>query len=56
MNLRQTIGKERRTEDSEINITPIMNVFVILIPFLFILPASFVVFAPMPDNAPLVGE
>ncbi len=51
MNLRQTIGKERRIEDSEINITPIMNVFVILIPFL-LLSASFVKIAIIDFSLP----
>ena len=41
MNLRQTTGKSRLDADSEINITPVMNIFVILIPFL-LLTATFV--------------
>ena len=41
MNLRQAIGKSRRSHDTEINITPVMNIFVILIPFL-LLTATFV--------------
>lgn len=41
MNLRQTIGKSRRSSDADINITPVMNIFVILIPFL-LLTATFV--------------
>ncbi len=51
MNLRQTIGKERRIEDSDVNITPIMNVFVILIPFL-LLSASFVKIAIIDFSLP----
>jgi len=41
MNLRKAIGKSRRSHDTEINITPVMNIFVILIPFL-LLTATFV--------------
>jgi biopolymer transport protein ExbD len=41
MNLKQAIGKSRRSEEAEINITPVMNIFVILIPFL-LLTATFV--------------
>jgi len=51
MNLRQTIGKERWAEDAEINITPVMNVFVILIPFL-LLTASFVKIAIIDFSLP----
>jgi len=51
MNLRRTIGKERRSEDAEVNITPIMNVFVILIPFL-LLTASFVKIAIIDFSLP----
>lgn len=41
MNLRRTTGKSRLDADSEINITPVMNIFVILVPFL-LLTATFV--------------
>ncbi len=41
MNLRQALGKNRRQSDAEINVTPVMNIFVILIPFL-LLTATFV--------------
>lgn len=41
MNLKQAIGKSRRSAEAEINITPVMNIFVILIPFL-LLTATFV--------------
>lgn len=41
MNLRQAIGKSRGRVDSELNVTPVMNIFVILIPFL-LLTATFV--------------
>ncbi len=51
MNLRQTIGKEHRVEDAEVNITPVMNVFVILIPFL-LLTASFVKIAIIDFSLP----
>ncbi len=51
MNLRRTIGKERRGEDAEVNITPVMNVFVILIPFL-LLSASFIKIAIIDFSLP----
>jgi len=41
MNLRQVLGKNRRSSDEEINIVPVMNLFMILIPFL-LLTATFV--------------
>ena len=51
MNLRRTIGKERRIEDFDVNITPVMNVFIILIPFL-LLSASFVKIAIIDFSLP----
>lgn len=41
MNLKRSLGKNRKGLDSDLNITPIMNIFVILIPFL-LLTATFV--------------
>jgi len=36
MNLRKTLGESRQQQDTDINITPILNIFVILIPFLLL--------------------
>ncbi|GBD93501.1 biopolymer transport protein ExbD/TolR [bacterium BMS3Abin05] len=55
MNLRQTIGKERRTEDIEIDVTPVMNIFVILIPFL-LLTASFIKIASIDFSLPSTDQ
>ncbi len=41
MNLRRAIGREKRIEGEELNITPVMNIFLILVPFL-LLTAVFV--------------
>ena len=41
MDLRRSLGRERGYQDDNLNITPIMNIFLILIPFL-LLTAVFV--------------
>ncbi len=41
MNLRNAIGREKRIVAEELNITPVMNIFLILVPFL-LLTAVFV--------------
>ncbi|MFQ5638550.1 MAG: biopolymer transporter ExbD [bacterium] len=41
MNLKHTLGRERGYQQDELNITPVMNIFLILIPFL-LLTAVFV--------------
>lgn len=41
MNLKKVLGKNRKSRDVELNVTPVMNIFVILIPFL-LLTATFV--------------
>lgn len=41
MNLKHSMGRERRNEDTEVNIIPVMNIFLLLIPFL-LLTAAFV--------------
>ena len=41
MNLKKVLGKDRKSRDVELNVTPVMNIFVILIPFL-LLTATFV--------------
>jgi len=55
MNLRQAVGKSRRTSDAEINITPVMNIFVILIPFL-LLTATFVKIAIIEFSLPSLQQ
>ena len=51
MNLRRALGKSSRYSDAEINITPVMNIFVILIPFL-LLTATFVKIAIIEFSLP----
>ncbi len=41
MNLKQSLGRTSRLGDDELNITPVMNIFLILVPFL-LLTAVFV--------------
>jgi biopolymer transport protein ExbD len=41
MNLKKSIGRERRIRDVDVNIIPVMNIFLLLIPFL-LLTAAFV--------------
>ena len=41
MNLKKALSANRSSEDTDVNITPVMNIFVILIPFL-LLTATFV--------------
>ncbi len=41
MNLKKTLGRDRGDQESELNITAVMNIFLILIPFL-LLTAVFV--------------
>ena len=55
MNLKKNLGLNRRNLDSDINITPIMNIFVILIPFL-LLTATFVRIAVIELRLPSLEE
>jgi len=55
MNLRQVVGKSRRATDAELNITPVMNIFVILIPFL-LLTATFVKIAIIEFSLPSLQQ
>lgn len=41
MNLKKALGRENRYEEDDLNITPVMNIFLILVPFL-LLTAVFV--------------
>ncbi len=51
MNLKQTLGRDRQYEEEGINITPVMNIFLILIPFL-LLTAVFVRIAVLEFSLP----
>jgi biopolymer transport protein ExbD len=51
MNLKRAMGRERRPEDAELNITPVMNMFLILVPFL-LLTAVFVRIAVLELSLP----
>lgn len=55
MNLKQAIGKERRREDAEVNIIPVMNIFLLLIPFL-LLTAAFVKIAILDLSLPTLDK
>lgn len=51
MNLKQRLGRERSYQEDELNITPVMNIFLILIPFL-LLTAVFVRIAVLEFSLP----
>ncbi len=51
MNLRQRLGRERGMQDDDLNITPVMNIFLILVPFL-LLTAVFVRIAILEFSLP----
>jgi len=55
MNLRQALGRSRRNPDADLNVTPVMNIFVILIPFL-LLTATFVRIAIIDLSLPSLEE
>ena len=51
MNLKKTLGRENIYEDDNLNITPVMNIFLILVPFL-LLTAVFVNIAILEFSLP----
>lgn len=51
MNLKKTLGRDRGDQESELNITAVMNIFLILIPFL-LLTAVFVRIAVIEFSLP----
>lgn len=51
MNLKKTLGRDRCDQESELNITAVMNIFLILIPFL-LLTAVFVRIAVIEFSLP----
>ena len=55
MNLRETMGKERRQKEVDVNIIPVMNIFLLLIPFL-LLTAAFVQLAVVELALPSINK
>ncbi|MBC8181653.1 biopolymer transporter ExbD [candidate division KSB1 bacterium] len=55
MNLKKSIGRERRIKDVDVNIIPVMNIFLLLIPFL-LLTAAFVRLAIVEISLPTLGK
>jgi biopolymer transport protein ExbD len=55
MNLKQSLGRERQTEPEDLNITPVMNIFLILVPFL-LLTAVFVKIAVLEFSLPSLDQ
>jgi len=55
MNLKQAIGKDKRQEDVDVNIIPVMNIFLLLIPFL-LLTAAFVQLAVVELSLPSLNK
>ena len=54
MNIKKSIGRERRIRDVDVNIIPVMNIFLLLIPFL-LLTAAFVRLAIVEISLPTLG-
>lgn len=55
MNLKQAIGKDKRQEEVDVNIIPVMNIFLLLIPFL-LLTAAFVQLAVVELSLPSLNK
>ena len=55
MNLKKSIGRENIYEEAEVNLTGVMNIFLILIPFL-LLTAVFVKIAVLELSLPSAGR
>jgi biopolymer transport protein ExbD len=55
MNLKQAIGKDKRGQDVDVNIIPVMNIFLLLIPFL-LLTAAFVRLAVIELSLPSLNK
>ena len=55
MNLKQTMGKDRQQKDVDVNIIPVMNIFLLLIPFL-LLTAAFVRLAVVELSLPSLNK
>ena len=55
MNLKQAIGKDKRQQEVDVNIIPVMNIFLLLIPFL-LLTAAFVQLAVVELSLPSLNK
>ena len=55
MNLRKSMGRERNIKDVDVNIIPVMNIFLLLIPFL-LLTAAFVQLAIVEISLPTLNR
>ncbi|OQX96239.1 hypothetical protein B6I21_01440 [candidate division KSB1 bacterium 4572_119] len=55
MNLKKSMGRERQVKDTDVNIIPVMNIFLLLIPFL-LLTAAFVRLAVVELSLPSLGK
>lgn len=55
MNLKKALGRERRVEQKDLNIMPVMNIFLILVPFL-LLTAVFVKIAVLEFSLPSLDK
>ncbi len=55
MNLKKSIGREKRIKEVDINIIPVMNIFLLLIPFL-LLTAAFVQLAIVELSLPTLNK
>ena len=55
MNLKKSTGRERRNKDVDVNIIPVMNIFLLLIPFL-LLTAAFVRLAIVEISLPSMNK
>jgi len=55
MNLKQAIGKDKQRQDVDVNIIPVMNIFLLLIPFL-LLTAAFVRLAVIELSLPSLNK
>ena len=55
MNLKKSMGRERKIKDVDVNIIPVMNIFLLLIPFL-LLTAAFVQLAIVEISLPTINK
>ena len=55
MNLKQSLKREREMKDNDVNIIPVMNIFLLLIPFL-LLTAAFVHVAMIELSLPALNK
>lgn len=55
MNLRQTLGRDRQIKNNDVNIIGVMNVFLLIIPFL-LLTAAFLRLAAVDLSLPSLGK